>query len=172
MKHKQVIDVYANGIGQLINHSKCSIIFSGSCSQEAQEEVCNILHVVNPDFEEKYLGLPTPDGRMHKGRFINLQSRLCQHLMAWGDSLMSQNSREILIKAIAQAVRAYVMGVFKLPFSLCDELIKLICDYWWGVERGKRKTHLVKWNTMTHSKAQGGMGFRDMRLFNRTLLAH
>jgi hypothetical protein len=92
--------------------------------------------------------------------------------MAWGDSLiMSQSAREILMKAIAQAVRAYVMGVFKLPFSLCDELTKPIRDYWWGVERGKRKTHWVNWNTMTHSKAQGGMGFRDMRLFNQALLA-
>jgi hypothetical protein len=55
--------------------------------------------------------------------------------MAWGDSLiMSQSAREILMKAIAQAVRAYVMGVFKLPFSLCDELTKPIRDYWWGVE--------------------------------------
>jgi hypothetical protein len=91
--------------------------------------------------------------------------------MAWGDSLLAQSAREILIKAIAQAIPAYVMGVFKLPFSICDELTQLIRYYWWGVEHGKRKTHWVNWNTMTRSKAQGGMGFRDMRLFNQALLA-
>jgi hypothetical protein len=91
--------------------------------------------------------------------------------MAWGDSLLAQSAREILIKAIAQAIPAYVMGVFKLPLSICDELTKLICDYWWGVEHGKSKTHWVNWNKMTRSKIQGGMGFRDMRLFNQALLA-
>jgi hypothetical protein len=122
------------------------------------KEVRNILQVVNPEFGEKYLGLPTPAGRMHKGRFINLQTRLCQHLMAWGDSLMFQSAREILIKAIAQVIPAYVMGVFKLPFSLCDELTKLIRDYWWGIERGKRKTHWVNWNAITRSKARVAWG--------------
>jgi hypothetical protein len=63
------------------------------------------------------------------------------------------------------------MGVFKLPFSVCDDLTKLIRDYWWGVERGKRKTHWVNWHTMKRSKLQGGMGFRDMRLLNQALLA-
>jgi hypothetical protein len=132
--------------------------------------VRSILHVDNQQFEEKYLGLPTPDGRMHKGRFINLQSRLCQQLMDWGD-LLSQSACEVLIKAIAQAIPAYVMGVFKLPLSICDDLTKLIRDYWWGVEKGKRKTHWVNWNTMLRSKVQGGMGFRDMRLLNQALLA-
>jgi hypothetical protein len=42
---------------------------------------------------------------------------------------MSQTARGILIKAIAQAIPAYVMGVFKLPFSLCDELTKPMRDY-------------------------------------------
>jgi ribonuclease HI len=171
LRVKHVIEEYANGTGQLINPNKCSIIFSAACPQDTQEEVRSILQIVNSGFEEKYLGLPTPDGRMHKGRFVNLQSRLCKFLMDWGDSLHSQSAREILIKAIAQAVPTYVMGVFKLPFSVCDDLTKLIRDYWWGVERGKRKTHWVNWNTMMRSKMQGGMGFRDMRLFNQALLA-
>jgi hypothetical protein len=118
---QQIVDIYANGTGQLINPTKCSIIFSKSTPQVIQTEIRAVLNVVNQEFEEKYLGLPTPEGRMHKGRFMNLQSRLCQHLMAWGD-MLSQSAREILIKAIAQAIPAYVMGVFKLPFSVCDEL--------------------------------------------------
>jgi hypothetical protein len=140
-KVRKIIEIYANGTGQLINPAKCSITFSRSCTQGTQDEVRSILQVSSDVFEDKYLGLPTPDGRMHKGRFVNLQSRLCKRLMDWGD-MLSQSAREVLIKSIAQAIPTYVMGVFKLPFSVCDDLTKLIRDYWWGVEKGKKEDAL------------------------------
>jgi hypothetical protein len=80
-------------------------------------------------FELKYLGLPTPDGRMHKGRFLNLQSKLSKLIIEWGDGVLAQRAREILIKAIAQALPVYVMSMFKLPLSLCDELTRLIRNF-------------------------------------------
>jgi hypothetical protein len=63
------------------------------------------------------------------------------------------------------------MGIFKLPFGLCDELTKMIRNYWWGEENGKRKTHWMAWENLMRSKDQGGIGFRDLRLFNQALLA-
>jgi hypothetical protein len=107
-----------------------------------------ILQVEQQCFEVKYLGLSTPDGRMNKGKFVNLQSRLSKLLMEWGDSLLAQSAREILIKAIAQAIPTYVMGVFKLPASLWEELTKLVHDYWWGAKQGKRKTHWLSWDKL------------------------
>lgn len=56
-----------------------------------------------------------------------------------GDGLLTQSALEMLIKAIAQALPTYIMGVFRLPMSVCDDLTKLIRDYWWGVEQGKQE---------------------------------
>jgi hypothetical protein len=47
----------------------------------------------------------------------------------------------------------------------------MICNYWWGSKKGKRKTHWKSWEALTHPKNQGGLGFKDFRLFNQTLLA-
>jgi hypothetical protein len=33
------------------------------------------------------------------------------------------------------------MGVFKLPMSMCDDLTRIVRNYWWGAKEGKRKTH-------------------------------
>jgi hypothetical protein len=47
----------------------------------------------------------------------------------------------------------------------------MIRRYWWGAENGKRKTHWVSWDIMMRPKDYGGVGFRDMCIFNQALLA-
>ncbi|XP_010236635.1 uncharacterized protein LOC104584175 [Brachypodium distachyon] len=147
---EQVLDIihrYERGTGQLINPAKCSMFFGKSCPEETKHEMRNTLQVVEVDFESKYLGLPTPEGRVNR------------------------RGKEVLIKAVAQALPTYVMGVFKLPFSVCEDLTQMTRNYWWGAENGKQKTHWMAWDKMIRPKRQGGIGFRDMRIFNQTLLA-
>jgi hypothetical protein len=121
---KSVIDTYASATGQLINPSKCSILFSAGCNELIQAQVRGVLNVMKPEFEDKYLGLPTPEGRLTRGKLEVLKAKLVKRLMLWGD--FSQGRKEILIKAVAQALPMFIMGVFKLSFLLCDELTRLI----------------------------------------------
>jgi hypothetical protein len=85
-------------------------MFTTACPEAPQALVQSTLGVVQQVFEEKCIGLPTLEGRMHKGKFQNLQSKLSKFLMELGDGLLAQSACEILIKAIAQAIPAYVMG--------------------------------------------------------------
>ena len=107
---------------------------------------------------------------MSKGKFQSLQGKLAKRIMQI-ENHMAQGGKEVFIKAIAQALSTYVMGVYKLPFGLCDDLTKIIRDFWWGTENGKRKMHWVAWDIMLKPKIKGGMGFKDMRIFNQALLA-
>jgi hypothetical protein len=88
--------------------------------------------------------------------------------MEWGDSMLAQSAREVLIKSIAQSVPTGglgpYMGVFKLPASVCVDLNRSIHNYWWGSAN-------VGWPKLLQSKLQGSMGFRDMCIFNQALLA-
>lgn len=84
---------------------------------------------------------------------------------------ISQAGKEVFIKSIAQAIPTYIMGVFKLPASVCDDLSKLVRNFWWGSKKGKRKVHWMSWDKIIEPKCRGGMGFRDFRLFNQALLA-
>ena len=79
--------------------------------------------------------------------------------------------KEDLIKSVIQALPVYAMGIFKFPASLCEELTQIIRNFWWGDEEDRRKTHWLAWDKLTRSKGKGGMGFRDLRLFNQALLA-
>jgi hypothetical protein len=61
---KEIPNVYATSTGQLINPSKCSILFGEAYPVARRLEVKTALGVEQEMFETKYLGLPTPDGRM------------------------------------------------------------------------------------------------------------
>ena len=84
---------------------------------------------------------------------------------------MSQASLEVLIKAVIQAIPTYAMGCFKILLGLCHEIETIIKKFWWGQRGEKRKIHWLKWEELTKSKLEGGMGFRDIAMFNDSLLA-
>ena len=76
-----------------------------------------------------------------------------------------------MIKAVVQAIPTYTLSCFKLPVGLCIELESLIRKFWLGQRGDRRKIHWVKWETLIQSKFDGGMGFKDLALFNDALLA-
>ena len=75
---------------------------------------------------DKYLGLPSFVGRNKKASFDNIKQQVWKKLQGWEGKLLSQVGREILIKAIAQALPTYTMSCFKLPIGLCHDIEALI----------------------------------------------
>ena len=125
-----------------------------------------ILCITAEGFEDKYLGLPVPQGRMKAGKFQSTKDKALKILSDWIEKYASCGAKETLIKSVLQALPVYAMGIFKFPASLCEELSQIIRNFWWGDEENRRKTDWLAWDKMTKPKAEGGMGFRDLRLFN------
>ncbi|KAK9990466.1 hypothetical protein SO802_025451 [Lithocarpus litseifolius] len=120
---------------------------------------------------EKYLGLPSLVGRKKKESFTHIKQQVWKKLAGWEAKLLSQAVREILIKFMAQALPTYTMTCFKVPLSLCHEIESMICIFCWGQKGDNRKIHWVKWQDLCEPKSQGGMGVKDLALFNDALLA-
>jgi len=66
----------------------------------------------------------------------------------------------------------YSMNCFQLPKELCSEIDSLIARFWWGSTQEKKKISWIAWRKMVTSKKNGGLGFRDLHLFNKALLAN
>jgi hypothetical protein len=47
----------------------------------------------------------------------------------------------------------------------------MLRKFWWGSKDGERKPSWVSWKEMCKPKNLGGLGFRDIELFNLALLA-
>jgi hypothetical protein len=63
------------------------------------------------------------------------------------------------------------MSCFHLPDGLCAEINTMVSKFWWGQKESEKKIHWQKWSKMCGKKSEGGMGFRDLVLFNQALLA-
>ncbi|KAL5552000.1 hypothetical protein UlMin_002176 [Ulmus minor] len=97
--------------------------------------------------------------------------RVWNKLSGWKSKLLSAGGREVLAKSIIQAIPAYSMNLFKIPSTLIKELHRLCAQFWWGGNPGKRRMHWCNWEKLCSHKLDGGMGFRDLRLFNKAILA-
>jgi hypothetical protein len=63
------------------------------------------------------------------------------------------------------------MSVFRLSQSLCKSLNSLISQFCWGHKTNQGRVHWMSWKKLGAPKNRGGMGFRDLEVFNLALLA-
>jgi hypothetical protein len=165
-----ILHNYHRGSGQLVNKQKSAIFFSDNCQTEDRTAVHDSLGIETEALGEKYLGLPTSAGKVSDGVFEYIPGRIRQFIAGWGGNLLSCAGREVLIKANAQAVPTYPMGCFRLPAPICKKMKTYISNYWWGSSIDSHKIHWLKWDRLTDSKKNGGVGFRDMPMFNQAML--
>ena len=68
-------------------------------------------------------------GKNKKNSFKEIKVKLARKLVGWKEKLLSKAGKEILIKAVAQAIPTYFMSYFKIPDFLCDELTSLMRNF-------------------------------------------
>ncbi|KAL5546632.1 hypothetical protein UlMin_006319 [Ulmus minor] len=168
---KQILRLYETASGQVVNLSKSAVCFGPNLSESDATQMTALLGVPKVRCHEKYLGLPCFSGRNKQGIFSSIRDRVWNKLCGWKSKLLSAGGREILSKSVIQAIPTYAMNLFKLPSILIRELHRLCAQFWWGGEPGKRRMHWCNWEMLCSHKSDGGMGFRDLRLFNKAILA-
>lgn len=118
-----------------------------------------------------YLGLPNTLGRSKTAMFGYLKERMQGRIQGRDKKWLSIGGKEILIKAVSQALSSYAMSVFLLPSTLCKDMEQLMSKFWWRSNAKKdRGIHWLSWDRMCVKKSNGGLGFRDLRDFNIALL--
>ncbi|CAN6587433.1 unnamed protein product [Malus baccata var. baccata] len=162
---------YCKASGQAINMQKSSVFFGNNVPSSLSEELGNILGMPVVDNPGSYLGVPALWGRSKKLGLAYVKGRILGKLQGWKQSMLSRAGKEVLIKAVVQAIPAYPMNIFKFPATLCKQLDVLIAKFWWGDSGERRKIHWVSMETLGLPKHLGGMGFRNFQEFNDALLA-
>jgi hypothetical protein len=166
-----VLQQYQGASGQLVNLKKSEMTFSKWVSNEIKRDINLILPIQEKDHFSKYLGLPTVVGRSKNQVFNFIQEKIWKKLKGWKERNLSFAGRGTLIRVVAQAIPTYIMSSFLIPIGICEQIEKMICNFWWGSSTDRHKIHWTKWQKINKHKLKGGLGFKNLRAFNEALLA-
>lgn len=86
-----------------------------------------------------YLGLPGDWGRSKQGALQWIKEKIVAKLEGWKENLLNQAGKEILIKAIIQAIPSYTMTIVRFPKNFYRSICSRIARFWWsgnGRDRG------------------------------------
>jgi hypothetical protein len=168
---QQVLDTYCANSGQMVSLSKSSIFFSPNTNALLRGKICEALHINTEALSDKYLGLPALVGADRSDCFLHFVERIIQRINGSKEKLLSIGGKEILLKAVAQAISVYAMSVFLIPKGVCKHMMDAISHFWSGDYHNSKHMHWFAWWKLCYPKKEGGMGFRDLNSFNLAMLA-
>ncbi|XP_040987705.1 uncharacterized protein LOC121235427 [Juglans microcarpa x Juglans regia] len=157
--------------GQFLNKDKTAVFFSSNTKEVDKRLILEEGGAVLRGNYENYLGLPVVVGRSKYNAFRGIKEKVWRKINNWKNSFLSAVGKEVLIKAVLQAVPTYTMSVFQLPKQLCKELNVMLGRFWWGNQKSGNGVHWCSWERMGKQKGKGGLGYRGLESFNLALLA-
>ena len=165
-----ILEIYGSASGQRINRDKSAIYFSTNTSEPVRQLLKTTLDIYVEAFSERYLGLPTAVGRITSGTFAHIGDRARGKMQGWSERLLACAGRDALMKSVVQALPTYSMTTFLLNKKVCKSITSPMAKFFWSSSLDKKAMHWVAWDKLATPKCKGGMGYRDMHLFNLALL--
>lgn len=136
-----------------------------------KNRIAEILQVTLWDNPGKYLGLPSEWGRSRSSPLSWIKERIFHKLEGWKECTLNQVGKEVLIKAVIQAIPSYAMAVVRFPKNFCKNICASVARFSGSPREGIEGFIGKKWEVLTQSKSAGGLGFKEFNDMNSALLA-
>ncbi|KAL9658994.1 hypothetical protein QQ045_028253 [Rhodiola kirilowii] len=167
---KSLLHQYEFASGQRINFEKSEVCFSKNTAADIRVSVCEALRVPQVECHSRYLGMPLLVGQKKTDIFRGIVEKIWRKVKDWKCKLLSAGGREILIKAVLQAIPTYMMSVYSFPRKTISDVYKLLHQFWWDTKDGGRGISWLRQDIMRRRKSEGGLGFKDLAVFNKDML--
>jgi hypothetical protein len=85
--------------------------------------------------------------------------------------MLIMGGRVALVNSNLTSVPLYMLSFYRIPVGVKEKLDRIRNNFLWDETEGKKKYHLVNWQTVCLRKDQGGLGILDLEKMNIALLA-
>ena len=176
--------------GLKINFLK-SEIFSVRADDETMHKYAEMFNCQIGNFPMKYLGMPVSYAGLKCGDWSFVEDKFTMHGENWISEVLPMGGRLIKVNYAMSHVPTFYMSMFLLNKTTLEKWDKPRRKFFWHknkkkstLERwdkprrkffwhrkGKKKGyHMVKWDRVCRSKKKGGLGVKDLRKQNISLL--
>uniref|UniRef100_A0A2N9H6M3 Reverse transcriptase zinc-binding domain-containing protein n=1 Tax=Fagus sylvatica TaxID=28930 RepID=A0A2N9H6M3_FAGSY len=134
------------------------------------ERLAEIMGCKTAQLPMNYLGLPLGAKFKSKAIWDPILEKMERKLAGWKRMYLSKGGRITLIKSTLSSLPTYFLSLFPIPVVVASRIDKIQRDFLWGGMGEGKKFHLVKWSQICQPINLGGLGFQNLRLFNKALL--
>jgi hypothetical protein len=167
---KILLYIYEKISGLKINFGKSEIIMVSLDEQKALL-YSDLINCATGSWPIKYLGVPVSGSRLHVKDWMSLNDKILKRLDGWQSTSLSYGGKLILLNACLSCIPTYAMSMYLLHKTVVKKIDIVRKRFFRQGGANKRKYHLVKWAVIiTKPKKKGGLGVKDLRKMNISLL--
>ncbi|KAK2383713.1 hypothetical protein QL285_071138 [Trifolium repens] len=118
----------------------------------------------------KFLGIPVGANPRRQATWKPVVDAMTKRLNSWSSRILSYGGRITLINSVLASLPLYYFSFFKAPSCVIKQLVKIQRNFLWGGGLGDMQLCWVKWDQICLPKEQGGLGVKNLAIFNKALL--
>ncbi|GKV19324.1 hypothetical protein SLEP1_g29604 [Rubroshorea leprosula] len=155
--------------GLKVNFFKSSL--SGiNVEDDKLSEMADSINCVVGDIPFKYLGVPVGANPRKISTWASVIECLRRKLSSWRCDSLSFGGRIILLKAVLSSIPVYYFSTLKAPKKVINLLSLIQRRFLWGGSEENKRISWVGWDSVCKSKEEGGLGVKNLGIFNVALL--
>ncbi|CAJ2637088.1 unnamed protein product [Trifolium pratense] len=118
----------------------------------------------------RFLGIPVGANPRRKATWSPILDVMKKRLSIWNGRHLSIGGRVTLIKSVLSSLPLYFFSFFKAPACVIKELVCIQRQFLWSGGLDSNKMCWVSWDQICQPKENGGLGIKNLELFNSSLL--
>ncbi|KAL9662864.1 hypothetical protein QQ045_027699 [Rhodiola kirilowii] len=168
MKIKEALALFHSWSGLEVNGNKSAIYFEG-CGEEDKGVLSMEVGINGGQLPFSYLGALLDGRSLRRSAYDGLIEKMTSKTKSWTNRCLSYAGRLVLVKHVLSSICSYWMRVILFPKFVLKRVSAICRSFLWsGMSAGKR--NLVAWKTVTKTKEEGGLGIKNIFIFNRALM--
>jgi hypothetical protein len=118
----------------------------------------------------RFLGIPVGSNPRRRATWSTIVESMKKRLCLWNGRNLSIGGRVTLINSVLSSIPLYFFSFYKAPMSVLKELMSIQRKFLWGGSTNHKKVCWVSWDQICPPKDKGGLGIKNLEIFNSSLL--